>query len=61
MKNDAIQNYPLRTNIAPFADAQIGTSTNVQKEATNSESLMGQILFNVGKNKKKKEGSHIKI
>ena len=58
MKNDAIQNYPLRTNIARYTDARMRTSTNVQKEVTNLESLMGQILFNVGKNNQQKKKIH---
>ena len=49
IKNDAILTYPLRTNIAQYTDARMGTPTNVQKEETNLESRMEQILFNVGK------------
>ena len=49
IKNDAMLTYSLRTNIARYTDARMGTSTNVQKEETNLESHMGQILCNVGK------------
>ena len=55
IKNDAILTFPLRTNIARYTVARMGTSTNAQKEETNLESPMGQILLNVVKNKQQKK------